>query len=120
MGRSGSARLLGEDYFHDVRQVELDQAKISDAWLSDLEALKGLLGLSLDTYAPSADAGLVRLKGLRQLQTLDLSRTQVGDAGVMQLAGLARLTRLDLSQTRIGDVGLAHLKGLVQSEGARH
>ena len=47
VGRSGSVRLLGEDYFHDVRQVELDQAKISDAWLSDLEALKGLLGLSL-------------------------------------------------------------------------
>ena len=37
------------------------------------------------------DAGLVHLKGLTQLQWLDLAETKVTDAGLVHLKGLTQL-----------------------------
>ena len=51
------------------------------------------------------------LKGLRQLQELGLSGTEVTDAGLEHLKGLRQLEKLDLYDTGITDAGLAHLKG---------
>ena len=43
------------------------------------------------------DAGLVHLKGLAQLQSLDLMEHQVTDAGLEHLKGLTQLQSLDLT-----------------------
>ena len=42
------------------------------------------------------DAGLVHLKGLTKLQTLDLGSTKVTDAGLVHLKGLTQLQSLEL------------------------
>ena len=60
------------------------------------------------------DAGLVHLKGLTRLQTLNLSGTQITDAGLEYLKGLTRLQTLNLNGTQITDAGLEYLKGLTQ------
>ena len=58
------------------------------------------------------DPGLAHLKGLKELRTLYLHRTQVTDTGLAHLKRLRELQTLDLGETQITDAGLAHLKGL--------
>jgi Leucine Rich repeat len=52
------------------------------------------------------------LKGLKQLQRLNLSGTKVTDAGLRHLRGLTTLRTLELIDTGITDTGLKNLKGL--------
>ena len=61
-----------------------------------------------------SDAGLVNLKGLTKLHSLDLDATKVTDAGLLHLKGLTKLQSLCLVGTHVTDVGLVHLKGLTQ------
>jgi internalin A len=56
------------------------------------------------------DAGLVHLKGLINLRTLDLGNTKVTDAGMIHLKGLNNLEGLSLAGTKVSDVGIAQLK----------
>ena len=51
--------------------------------------------------SPVTDAGLVHLKGLTDLQTLDLSETKATDAGLEHLKGLTELRTLDVSKTNV-------------------
>jgi tetratricopeptide (TPR) repeat protein len=60
------------------------------------------------------NAGLEHLKGLTQLQTLNLMQTQVTDAGLERLQGLSHLQTLDLSAAKVTDIGLEHLQALTQ------
>ena len=50
------------------------------------------------------------LKGLTQLQTLDLSFTEVGDAGLQYLRGLTQLQLLYLIGTKVSDAGVSDLR----------
>ena len=52
-----------------------------------------------------SDAGLVHLKGLAQLQSLDLQETHITDAGLGNLKGLTHLKTLRLGWTHVGDAG---------------
>ena len=66
------------------------------------------------TLPPTAgDVDLACLAALPNLDTLDLSGTNVSDAGLANLEGLPQLTFLNLDQTKITDAGLQHLKGLI-------
>ena len=56
--------------------------------------------------------GLEHLKGLAQLQLLDLSGTQITNAGLEHLKGLTNVQMLYLKNTKVSDAGLEHLKGL--------
>ena len=87
--------------------------KITDAGLVYLKGLTNLQNLNL-AVPQITDAGLVHLKELTNLQTLNLSATQVTDAGLVHLKGLDKLQALDLAFTKITDSGLVHLKGLVK------
>jgi len=52
----------------------------------------------------------VNLKGLTNLQSLDLYDTQVTDAGLVHLAGLTNLGWLYLHGTQVTDAGVAELQ----------
>ena len=65
----GCEKLLGDDLFVNVTEVSFAKSAISDA-------------------------GLEHLKGLTQLQRLDLRGTKVSDAGLEHLKGLTQLQRL--------------------------
>ena len=47
---------------------------------------------------------------LKQLQSLNLTFTQVTDAGLKDLAKLKQLQRLDLTFTQVTDAGVAELQ----------
>ena len=81
-----------------------------------LQHLKGLPQLQrLDLVGTTvSDAGLEHIEGLAQLQSLYLGDTKVSDAGLQHLKGLTQLKLLGLNETRVSDAGLEHLKGLTQ------
>lgn len=48
----------------------------------------------------------VRLSGLKRLETLDLSRNNIGRLGANAFSGLSALTKLDLSLNALRTVGI--------------
>jgi len=58
------------------------------------------------------DAGLEHVKGLTQLQSLDLACTRVTDAALEHLKGVTLLQSLSLGFTNVTHAGLEHLEGL--------
>jgi Leucine-rich repeat (LRR) protein len=52
---------------------------------------------------------LEHIKGLTQLRTLDLSRTEVTDAGLEHLKGLVHLESLDVGDSKVEGAGLEEL-----------
>jgi hypothetical protein len=58
------------------------------------------------------DAGLMHLKGMTNLETLDLHGTKVTDGGLVHLRGLNNLLSIDLRFINVTNAGLVHLKEL--------
>jgi internalin A len=99
------------DYFQPVTEVSLHDLPVTDA---DLQSLKGLVNVeSLDLSGTKVtDAGLAELKPLRQLHRLNLSRTAVTGAGLAELKTIIFLHDLNLSYCAVTDAGLAGLAGV--------
>jgi hypothetical protein len=55
------------------------------------------------------DAGLEQLAKLSQLQTLDLSDTDVTDAGLLRLHGLTQLRSLNVRNTKVAKAGMSKI-----------
>ncbi|MGO8690590.1 MAG: leucine-rich repeat domain-containing protein [Thermoguttaceae bacterium] len=105
--------VLGEDFFADVTHVRAFGSDFND---DEMKQLKGLPQLNLlDVSATEVgDAGLEHVKGLSQLQELDVYGTNVTGAGLQHLRGLIRLETLRLYDTKVSDGGLKYLQGLTQ------
>jgi internalin A len=110
---------LGPDFFADVYEVRL-QEEGSDETLAHIVPLKHLQYLYLEK-SQVTDAGLAHLRGLTEIQFLQLgytgntntgTYTWITDAGMAHLGGLTNLHGLMLGHTGITDDGLAHLKDL--------
>jgi len=71
-----------------------------------------VVGVQLPLKKAVTDAGLLHLKGLAQLQTLNLGATAVTDAGLVHLKGLTNLQRIKLNKLPVTDAGLVNLKNL--------
>ena len=124
--------LLGKDSLADVRSISLHNA--DDAFARRLPAFVNLQELQLNRQNPIfiqelikkgfvksqdlqlnggiTDTGLMHLKNLRQLTSLDLNTNQITDGGLVHLRGLTRLAKLDLSNTVVTSAGMEHLKPL--------
>ncbi len=63
-----------------------------------------------------SDAGLVHLRSLTNLESLDLGGTKVAGPGLEHLRGLIHLNSLSLDGAPVGDSSLAYLKDLTQLE----
>lgn len=85
--------------------------KISDAGLVHLRGLKQLERLWL-ANSPITDAGLENLKGLDQLCELNLDHTEIVGTALEHLGGLKQLKYLSLTDTKVDDAGLVHLQKL--------
>jgi len=90
--------------------------RLTDSGLVDLRGLNNLQWLDL-RETQITDAGLKELAALKNLQWLDLSRTQITDAGLKELAALKNLQWLNLSLTKITDAGLKELAALKNLQG---
>jgi hypothetical protein len=79
--------------------------------MRELKGLNNLEDLNL-FLTQVGDHGLVHLKGLKKLKHLSLWLTRVTDSGLEHLEALTNLQTLDLQSTAITDSGLKHLQGL--------
>lgn len=129
-------KLLGDDFFGDVVDVDLNRAQINDEWLARLNDLPRIERLNL-AYTPISDVGIVSLSHLRKLRaayleetaiteksveylvrhcpdlrTLDLSGPGITDASLEHISRLRQLQTLVITQARITDAGLASLRSL--------
>jgi Leucine-rich repeat (LRR) protein len=93
--------------------LDLEDSNITDSDLKELtKELVGftqLRGLYLDDTKVT-DAGISQLDSLTQLRLLSLSNTSVTDVGLMELTDLIQLQELDLSGTQVTDAGVAELQ----------
>ena len=95
-------------------QGEVVGVDLRDASMSPTgQKLLHLIGLGEQRLSLS-DAALVHLKGLTNLQTLNLHGTKITDAGLVHLKGLPNLQTLYLYGTQITAAGLVHLKGMTK------
>jgi len=101
--------LLGNDFFRNVRTVDLTLPTLRDADLDQLQWLSTCKWLNLGKSGVT-DAGLPQVKELTQLNWLLLANTQVSDAGLENLKGLAQLQTLDLRGTRVTAAGVKKLQ----------
>jgi Leucine-rich repeat (LRR) protein len=92
-------------------QTSGERPRITDAGLEHLKGLKNLE--TLDLFASQVtDAGLHHLVGLQNLRSLNLAHTLTTNEGIKVLAALSRLESLNLVGTGITDDGLLELKPL--------
>jgi hypothetical protein len=93
-----------------LRSLDPGSQHISDAGLESLKGLTELEGLDLRWNKVTAP-GVVRLvKGLPKLQRLGLSGVPIRDNDLLELKVLTDLRDLNLRATLITDKGLEHLK----------
>jgi hypothetical protein len=112
-GPAWGRQLLGDEFFTNVAFADFQKTRVTDAWLEHLKGVAQLQVLNLDGTQVT-DAGLEQLSGLTQLRALNLDSTRVTDAGLKHLKGLRQLERLSLRWTQLTDAGFEHLKGLTQ------
>jgi len=132
-------RLIGDEYFQSVAQVDLSGTEADDEFLRNLSGLpklqvvslrktnvegEGLWHLrnavtleSLDLFYQDSlqDQDLMHLRKLSRLRGLFLlGSDQITDDGVANLAHLIRLEQLGLANTQITDEGLSHLTSMTK------
>ena len=110
-GPAWMVELLGVDFFSDAVIVWLPWDVGNDD-MKHLQGLPRLHWLDLSITRQVTDSGLEQLKGLTDLQMLDLTGAHVTDAGLEHLRGLAKLQWLHLDDTQVTDAGLEHVERL--------
>ena len=105
----------GLETLSELRHIEslrLKATKQTDAGITRIAARWGetLKELELSSCPGVTDAGLARLSGLTELETLSLTHTRITDTGLANFRGLKRLQTLNLNFTDVSDEGLAALR----------
>jgi Leucine-rich repeat (LRR) protein len=96
----------------ELDKLELPMSTTDERLAEKLKGRADLKSLNLYFCRKITDAGIVHLKELTKLETLNLYNTRITDAGLAHLKGLVNLVKLDLNScSRITDAGLVHLKG---------
>jgi hypothetical protein len=115
---------LAELHGDQITGLYLENTGVTDAGLQYLQKFTALRHLHVRNYplrkqldSPEltpliTDAGLVHLKSLRLLWTLNLSDLPITDAGLASINELPELMGLYLSRTKVEGRGLAKLKSL--------
>ena len=99
-----------------LKRLDLSLTYVSDRGAERLKGLDQLEELNLFAAEFITDAAIAFLRGHQQLKTLNLRGTDVTDTSLAYVAQLPRLKSLDVSFTQISDVGLEHLASLTQLE----
>src|SRR5262249_23587740 len=102
-------RLMAEDCFRTVKEGELRSVSISSSDLEVLRALGDVQSLDLEGTFIIGN-GLDCLKNMRQLRSLNVSRSAISDASLSKLPVLPELERLSLCNTSVTAKGVRHLE----------
>lgn len=102
--------LGGKAVHKDGYVVHVDLSHV-DSKDDDLAALAKLTRLEKVYLGRSTtDAGLVHLRGLTSLRSLDMQNTQITDAGLESLSGLTGLVQIYTHGSKITEAGVQSLK----------
>ena len=106
------ATLVRLESFPELRELHVGRTVTGDV----CRHIRGLTNLEiLDLEGtPIYDQGLANLSGLTHLTRLNLGNTGITADGMRHIRGLTRLERLDLHSTAINDASLANLTGLTE------
>ena len=77
-------QFVGDSFAHRVVYVHLNDPRVDDEWLSNLEGLRHIEVVSIKSQNVT-DEGLRRLGQLPNLISLNLVDTQVTDSGIKEL-----------------------------------
>ena len=97
------ATLAGLDALTGLRGFGLLRAHVTDTGLSPLARLTGLHSLSLFDCPALTDSGLANLRGLSELDELNIGGASFSDAGIEQLRSLRNLRTLTLWSVPLSD-----------------
>ncbi|MBM83545.1 MAG: hypothetical protein CMJ78_23545 [Planctomycetaceae bacterium] len=119
---SGLARLQSLQYLV-VKSLNRTHRgnRLDGQWMKQLRGLSNLNRLELP-FVGVTDSDLVHLKGLTSLEYLSLHGTEISDAGIGQVVPLRKLKSLGVGATHVGDDGrkqiasMTSLQELVASE----
>ncbi len=99
-----------------IKRLDLSFTYVTDIGIKQLQQLRQLEELNLDTAEALTDISMAHLRGNPALRWLRVRGVDVTDAGMPYVGELKGLRTLDLSHTMVGDVGLEHLPGLSELE----
>lgn len=105
----------------NLRALDLEVCNhVTDAACATIGTIKQLRSLNLKKTgfekARISNAGLLKLSGLKALESLNLSGNAVTNDGLQHLGSLTRLRELELNLLPIDDAGLTHLASLKKLE----
>ncbi|MCF6310861.1 MAG: hypothetical protein L3J39_00265 [Verrucomicrobiales bacterium] len=95
--------------------ISFGGSAMNDEGLKELAGLQNLQSLDI-SHTQVTDAGLGQLAANKNLQNLDLGASSVTDAGLKQLATVKSLRKLYFGSTAVTDAGLKELVGLEKLE----
>lgn len=96
----------------NVEQLDLSNSAITDEDLQYIGEMTNLTKLEITSCANISDEGVAYLRGLKNLDTIQLSKTRITDKSIDVLTPLKRLRSLELFNTQVTDDGIAKLKAL--------
>ena len=107
-------RLLG--HFTALTRVDLSALQISGAGIEGLEPLANLRELAMVSVKMGSSAGWEHLGKLSQVETLNLTQSNITDADVSILITMTGLKELNISNTSLSDAALGQLAKLENLE----
>ena len=97
----------------NIETVDLNFTATSDAGLESIKVFQELRKLHLRGCENITDNAIIHLSEIAHLQNLILPY-QIGDQGLAHLKGLREMQDLVLSSTQITDAGLVHVQEMVE------
>ncbi len=110
-------RLFGQ--FSAVMQVDLSGLQIDGAGIEGLQPLANLRELAMVSVKLGSSTGWGHLGKLSQVETLNLTSSNITDADVSALVTMTGLKELNISYTSLTDAALVHLAKLENLETLR-
>ncbi|MCC6126986.1 MAG: hypothetical protein IT426_18665 [Pirellulales bacterium] len=102
--------MLGDDFFSNVTFVVFHGEEVKDSALESVKGLEQVKCLNL-ANCQITNEGLEQITGLKKLENLQLSGCKgITDNGVNRLGGLRQLNWIDVSFTNVTDAGIARLQ----------
>jgi hypothetical protein len=99
-----------------LKRLDLSFTLITDKGVKQLQQLRQLEDLNLETVEALTDASMNYVKNIPSLRRLNVRGVDITDVGMPAIAQMTGLRSLDLSHTMLEDVGLENLPALTELE----
>ena len=103
----------------DLRRLDLSLSLITDAGMARLKALRNVTVLNLFAVEHITDAAIASIRGWEKLERLNLRGTDITDTSLRYVGGMTSLRSLDVSGTQITNNGMEYLANLRDLEELR-